>query len=237
MRARRGWQPTLAVFVATTLLLCSRITPSECTVLSVTIAGSDVNNTVCSAAMPCASLRHALFVADAVNASQPIVSIAIGPGIFDSSSCNAAGHRPVNITGAGKSATVIDCALTAPGVLLLAWTVSVSDLTIRNAYLHGTGVDDDQQRGGGAAIMIAQPDGLWQQATVHVARIAVIGSLVHETYCSGGGLFIGFAVPVGSVPDPAPVDVTVVDCDFHNNTSPVICACSLSLPPSFLTAM
>jgi hypothetical protein len=120
--------------------------------------GPGVDNATCgfSPATPCASIPYAVNgIGPYVLPATSMLTVIVGPGLYGATSCGAYGLRPLNITGAGSGATIIDCAGT--NRMLFAFSVTfVSGLTVRRglAVVTGSGSNGVAVDGGGAIAIL-----------------------------------------------------------------------------------
>ena len=117
-----------------------------------------MDNATCgfSPATPCASIPYAVNgIGPYVLPATSMLTVIVGPGLYGATSCGAYGLRPLNITGAGSGATIIDCAGT--NRMLFAFSVTfVSGLTVRRglAVVTGSGANGVAVDGGGAIAIL-----------------------------------------------------------------------------------
>ena len=87
----------------------------------------------CTEAEPCATFAYAVqVVAPDLQPMNATVTIALGAGRFDVSSCGVESDRPIRVIGAGKQDTVIDCNGTSAWLMVQS-TLIVQELTIVDA--------------------------------------------------------------------------------------------------------
>lgn len=158
-------------------------------------------------ASPCATLQYAVSVRG--NAAVPttaMVSLVLGPGRYGPDSCGADAGRPMNISGAGSEATVIDCAGTGRA-LVTNDSLALSGVTITRGHANVTVTlprpDDDDlglyefAGGGGGGVAVMWTSGLpapWATLidvafSSNTVSVEVIGEMV-TTVVGGGGLYV-----------------------------------------------
>jgi hypothetical protein len=194
-----------------------RATPS----VQVATTGSDVEGCG-STAVPCATLSFAILAANAMQPLDDVVDVIVSGGKYDSRSCGAKATRPVNVTGAGSSDTVIDCA----GLLQMLATnssIAVAGVTILRGLLTAEAVEPASGGalivGGGAAV-----SAVWSPllngavalffdvvATSNVVNISLAQTANTYVYAGGGAVLV-----VGGGEDTY---VFLGSCSFENNTA------------------
>lgn len=143
------------------------------TALYVSVSGHDIGD-CSSASSPCATLKYA--VEDVAAFMTPVeapVPILLTAGHFPVSSCGISSSRPLNISGAGKQDTFLDCGGTAR-LLFISTSLWISSLTAVN----GNSTDD----GGGIAVFVNATD---SRLVVALRDLAVVNCTAHG---SGGGI-------------------------------------------------
>jgi hypothetical protein len=89
-----------------------------------------------------------------------MLTVVLAPGLYDATSCGTYGLRPLNISGAGSGATVVDCARTGRFLLAFSTTI-VSGLTVQRGAVTVAGVGSNGVAvDGGGAIAV-----LWSTQT------------------------------------------------------------------------
>ncbi len=129
---------------------------------------------------PCATLPYTLNgIGSYVLPNTSALTIMVGPGQYGPAFCGAYGLRPVNITGMGSAATVVDCGGT--NRMLFAFSVTiVTGLTITrgHAQVTGMGAGGVAVDGGGAIAVLwstAQtPPGVCRVVVVVVCVLCVV---------------------------------------------------------------
>lgn len=205
----RYYQPHSFVTSALLLaLLCvipaassARLLPtSNITSLYVSVNGSDTG--YCTTA-PCATLKHAVEAVAAfmVPLDEPVPILLTG-GIYSASSCSIVSSRPLNISGAGKDDTVIDCE-GSDRLLATSTSLWVSSLTI----LNGNSTSD----GGG---ILVSADGV-------VGLIVSFADLIVQNCTSqanGGGI----AIETGTSPSwflATSITLLLADLEVNGNAA------------------
>jgi hypothetical protein len=64
---------------------------------------------------PCGTLRYAINVLGNAAVPSDVFAVVLGPGEYGQGSCGANATRPVRISGAGSSVTVVNCHGTSTG--------------------------------------------------------------------------------------------------------------------------
>jgi hypothetical protein len=206
-------------------------------------ASGGVDSSTCGdLASPCATFSFAINGrANLVQPLSAVVSVVLGPGVFGPTNrnCGANATRPVNITGAGSTSTVIDCgglsrALVASSspVRIVGVTVTGGVVDVSQTCGDGNDVSFDAPGGGGVAIMWppSLSNALAEFVDVTFTNNSVLG-LVSEPDGSacpefgGGGLYLA-----GGGSGTA---VTMEGCSFRLNGVNVLVNTSVWFTLSF----
>jgi hypothetical protein len=188
-----------------------------------------VDNATCGheAGVPCATLAFAVnVIASALPSQADVVPIVLAAGLYSSSSCGAVASRPVSITGAGSSVTLIDCNGQSRAFATNA-SIWLSGVTISNGWCTVTNSSDSvASYGGGGVQVLWGPvpnatalflDVLWVNNSVssgcsYMSTLPCMnewpGALPCSN-CNGGGLFL-----LGGGDG---TNVTMLNCSFHFN--------------------
>jgi hypothetical protein len=138
------------------------------------VPGSDTAECGTTPLAPCASMAHVLQRHLASRAWAVPLDILLGPGHYGLESCGLVAHQPVNITGAGKGATFVDCGGTMRLVeahsscALAGFTVSGGFASVdvdgarEGAREEGPGAVAVASGGGGGAVLV---DWDWESGT------------------------------------------------------------------------
>ena len=193
------------------------------------VAPHGVDNATCGrgAAVPCATLAFAVnVIASALPPQADVVPIVLAAGLYNSSSCGAVASRPVSITGAGSSVTVMDCNGQSRAFATNA-SIWLSGVTISNGWCTVTNSSDSVVSYGGGGVQV-----LWgpvPNATALFLDVLWMNNTVNCTFfssgyfplpcmdefnppcsnCNGGGLFL-----LGGGDG---TNVTVSNCSFLFN--------------------
>lgn len=125
--------------------------------LHVSVDGFDSGD--CSSSQRCATLLYAVEVIAASASSANVeVSIIIGPGRYNSSSCGANLTRPLTIVGAGSTNTIVNCGLLHP-LLSTSSSISISSLTIEEGFSTENGGAVSVQYSGSDAAALGEAAG------------------------------------------------------------------------------
>lgn len=194
-------------FVTSALLLAAlcvipaassaRLLPtSNITSLYVSVNGSDTED--CTTA-PCATLKYAVEAVAAfmVPLDEPVPILLTG-GIYSASSCSIVSSRPLNISGAGKDDTVIDCE-GSDRLLATSTSLWASFFTVLNGNSTGDGGGILVSLGGVVASTVSLVDLIVQNCTSQV---------------NGGGI----AIESGTSPSRFPAtSITLLLADLEVN--------------------
>ncbi len=182
---------------------------------------------------PCATLRYAVNVlANYLTPLNVIVPIALGRGAYGPDNCGANATRPVNVTGAGSEATLIDCQGTERA-LAASDSLWLSGITIRGGFVNVSAVVPGSApayssfaAGGGGGVSIVWPTSLCGACAEVVDVVFVNNSMIGIVGASGagvrnaaaslggGGLFVA-----GGGNNSA---VALLNCVFLRNTVSVV---------------
>jgi hypothetical protein len=105
---------------------------------------------------PCASLLYTINgIGSYVLPNTSALTIMVGPGHYGAAFCGAYGLRPINITGAGSSTTVVDCGGIRRMLFAFSATI-VTGMTITRGFapVIGAGADGVAVDGGGAIAVL-----------------------------------------------------------------------------------
>ena len=202
MQERRAWLPSFlppelpSITKTPTALLRFRQSLAACIALCllplalshpitlfVAIDGLDAIGCGSTALTACASLKFAVDESVPRHGAGDMV-VSVGPGHYNSSSCNVTIVQSVTIIGSGSGTTVIDCEHTAWGIRS---TVAASDVTVANLTITNGFASDDAYGGpNGAAIFV-----MWESTAQLPAHrqpsVTFEGLVVSNSTCTGTG--------------------------------------------------
>jgi hypothetical protein len=149
------------------------------------VSPSGADEPSCGAAdTPCRTASYAIAtVAAALPAGVPIAQVLLAPGLYTSDSCGAVCMRPLNVSGAGQDATVVDCD-GASRFLSTTASLAMQRLTVRHAVYRQTVVDAWFSGGGAVSVSITPTAGV-TTAFAHFEQVWLCGSLFCDDVCCG----------------------------------------------------
>jgi hypothetical protein len=172
------------------------VAPSPAGPIHVEPTGTD--SPLCGAvSVPCATLTFAVAKANLIPPLSAVVNLLLGPGFYGSTSCGAEAIRPLNVTGAGSSTTVIVCSH-SKRLLSANDSIALSGLHVSGGFVNASGVVSQGSPGGGAvAVMWSTnvPDRMAVFEDLSLSNNTVLAvidapSNGSQVIVGGGGIFV-----------------------------------------------